>query len=64
MELSPRSTWFLTFGGWLLFTLSAIFFSLEALRNGSVLSVLASLTFLVACILFIVPAIANRPDKP
>ena len=64
MELSPRSTWYLTFGGWLLFTVSAIFFSVEAVRSGSVIAVLASLSFLVACFLFIIPAVLNRPGKP
>ncbi|MGA7759161.1 MAG: hypothetical protein WBL31_16175 [Ilumatobacteraceae bacterium] len=61
MELSPRSTWYLTVGGWLLFTVSATCFSVEALRDGSVLAIVASLSFLVACFMFIVPAILGRP---
>ena len=61
MVLNPRSSWTLTFVGWVLFTVSAVFFTAGALRDGNVTDVLASLSFLLACVLFMVPAILNRP---
>ncbi len=59
--MNARSTWILTFIGWLLFTVSAAFFTVSAARNGDLLDLLASLAFLLACVMFIVPAWANRP---
>lgn len=47
--------------GWVLFTVSAVCFSIEAARDGSVVGLLASLSFLLACIVFMVPVISDRP---
>jgi len=63
MPLSPRSSWNLTFAGWLLFTVSAVCFSIDAVRSGGVVAIVASLSFLVACFMFIIPAIGNRPGS-
>ncbi len=63
MELSPRSSWKLIFVGWVLFTVSAVCFSVEAVRNGSVVGVVASLSFLVACGVFMIPVVADRPGN-
>jgi len=51
----------LTFAGWVLFTVSAAFFTVGALRDGGLIELVASLTFLLACVVFMVPAIMNRP---
>ncbi len=61
--MSPRATWVLTFLGWVFFTLSAVFFTVGAARSGSVVELVASLWFLAACVLFMIPAIVNRPRR-
>ncbi len=50
-------------GGWVLFTVSALFFVVSALRSGGPVEMLASVTFLLACLLFMIPAIADRPRR-
>lgn len=47
--------------GWILFTVSAVFFTVGAVRDGGAVELVASSTFLLACVLFVVPAVANRP---
>lgn len=47
--------------GWILFILCAVLFFFSALRDGDGVLVLASLIFLAACILFLVPLL--RPDR-
>ena len=42
-------------GGWILFILSASFFTAASIRVGDVLSLLGSLLFLFACFLFLIP---------
>lgn len=49
--------------GWVLFTVSAVFFTVGAVRDGGAVELVASLTFLVACALFLVPAVMNRPRR-
>ena len=56
-----RTSWNLTVTGWALFTVSAICFGIEAARTGSVIGLVASLCFLVACGVFMVPVLADRP---
>ncbi len=56
MALSDRSTWRWTMAGWAVFTVSAVLFTIDSVRNGSVIATAASLTFLVGCALFIRPA--------
>jgi predicted membrane channel-forming protein YqfA (hemolysin III family) len=41
--------------GWVLFILSAIFFTISTLQSGDPMGVLGSLFFLVACLVFIAP---------
>ncbi len=41
--------------GWLLFLVCALLFIAAGLRDGDVLITVASLVFLVACVLFLVP---------
>ncbi len=45
----------LDLGGWVLFVLSAIAFTAAAIRDGDALMTVASLFFLAACVLFLVP---------
>ena len=59
--MRPRSSWNLTVVGWVLFTVSAVCFTVQALRAGSVIGLVASLSFLLACLVFMVPVIADRP---
>jgi hypothetical protein len=49
--------------GWALFTVSAIFFTIGALRSGGIIELIASGTFLLACLVFIVPAFGQRPGQ-
>ncbi len=53
--LNSRSIWKLNFSGWILFTLSAIFFIWSSIRAGDIISFIASALFLVACFLFLIP---------
>ncbi len=53
----------MTFVGWLLFTVSAVFFSVGAIRDGGVIELVASLAFLLACVVFLVPNVVNRPRR-
>jgi len=61
--MSPRAVWALTVLGWVLFTVSAIAFLVAALSDGGPVEVIASLAFLVACIVFLIPVVANRPHR-
>ncbi len=63
MALSERSTWWCSISGWTLFTVSALFFTLDAVRDESVVATVASVTFLVACVLFVIPVLASRPPS-
>ena len=48
--------------GWALFTVSALFFVLAALRSGDLLGLLGGLFFFVACVVFLVPLVADPKD--
>ncbi len=63
LSMSPQTSWTLTLAGWVLFTVSALFFVVSSLRNGGPVEMLASATFLLACLLFMIPAIDDRPDR-
>ncbi len=45
--------------GWVLFLLSAIAFTAASIRDGDVLMAIASLFFLAACVLFLVPYVQD-----
>ena len=47
-------------GGWVLFILSASFFTAASIRAGDILSLLGSLLFLFACFLFLIPVCIMR----
>ena len=63
MPLSPRASWNYTLVGWVLFTVSAACFTAEAVRSGGALYLVASVTFLLACLVFMVPVLLNRPGN-
>jgi hypothetical protein len=49
--------------GWLLFVVCAGFFIASSLRSGDWLALAASIIFLLACLLFILPLLGGRkPD--
>jgi predicted membrane channel-forming protein YqfA (hemolysin III family) len=41
--------------GWILFTLSAVFYILSSLESQSLTSLIGSVLFLLACLFFIIP---------
>ncbi len=49
--------------GWVLFILSALFFTVASLRSGDLTSLAGSLFFLIACFFFLRPLLA-RPADP
>jgi hypothetical protein len=57
MEIGMR--WVIA--GWLLFIVSALFFTAAAWRAGDMLALVGSLFFLVACFSFLVPIARKRP---
>jgi hypothetical protein len=61
--MTPRNQWHFNFAGWLLFTGSAAFFTWAAARSGDWIGVAASLLFLIACLLFLVPVWRLRPRR-
>ena len=48
--------------GWVLFTLSALFFIVSSLRNGDIVGLLGGVFFLLACVAFLAPYIGTRKD--
>lgn len=44
--------------GWILFIICALFFLASSLKNHDVLTLIGSLIFLVACVVFMVPLVA------
>ena len=59
--MSPSRGWAITFVGWVLFTLSAVFFTVAAARSGGLVELVASASFLAGCLVFIVAVVADRP---
>ncbi len=48
--------------GWILFTLSALFFIVSSLRNGDVVGLLGGVFFLLACVAFLAPYFGTGKD--
>ena len=61
--MTPRTVWYYNFAGWVLFTLSALGFTWTTWKAGDMIGLAASLFFLVACLVFLVPVWAHRPWK-
>jgi len=49
--------------GWSLFLICAGFFIASSLMDSNLLSLIGSLIFLVACVIFIIPLISRNQDK-
>ena len=47
--------------GWILFIICAIFFIASSLKNHDTLTFIGSVSFLLACIVFLIPLV--RPNK-
>jgi hypothetical protein len=48
--------------GWILFTISALFFIVSSLRNGDIVGLLGGLFFLLACAAFLASYIGSHKD--
>jgi hypothetical protein len=48
--------------GWILFTLSALFFIASSLRNGDIIGLLGGVFFLLACAAFLASYIGTNKD--
>ena len=48
------------FWGWILFVACAVFFIASGIRNNDGLTIVGSVIFLTACILFLIPIIKAR----
>jgi hypothetical protein len=48
--------------GWILFTLSALFFIVSSLRNGDIVGLLGGVFFLLACVAFLAPYSMRHND--
>ena len=49
--------------GWTLFTLSALTYIVDSLRSGDVISLVASLLFLLACGVFFAPLLRREAGR-
>ena len=49
--------------GWILFILCALLFILSALKSGDLILTLASMIFLAACVLFLIPILHRRKGR-
>ncbi len=54
-----RNSWI----GWILFTVSAVFFTATSLRSGDMVGLAGSLLFLVACFFFMIPTRKAAKDR-
>lgn len=61
--MSPTTIWRFEFAGWLLFTLSALAFIWSTAKAGDMVGVVASILFLLACFVFLVPVWLHRPKR-
>ena len=48
--------------GWILFTISALFFIVSSLRNGDVVGLLGGVFFLLACAAFLAAYVGTHKD--
>ena len=49
--------------GWVLFIVCALFFMAAALKNHDTLTLIGSLIFLIACVVFLVPLVRPAPSE-
>ena len=61
--MSNTMVWRFNVCGWLLFVVSALGYCWASLSAGDYLSFAASLFFLIACLVFLVPMFTNPPEE-
>ena len=59
--MAPHTVWRFNFAGWMIFTFSALAYTWGALRAGDGVGLIASILFLLACFVFLVPVWTIRP---
>jgi hypothetical protein len=59
---SPQKVRIFEIWGWILFTISALFFIASSLRNGDLVGLLGGLFFLLACVAFLASYIGTHKD--
>ena len=59
---SPQKDKRFEFWGWILLTISALFFIASSLRNGDLVGLLGGLFFLLACVAFLASYIGTHKD--
>ena len=59
---SPQKDKRFEFWGWILFTISALFFIASSLRNGDLVGLLGGLFFLLACVAFLASYVGTHKD--
>ena len=60
--MSEIRRWKFNLWGWMLFVVSSGFFIWTSLRSGDMIGLFGGLFFFVACIVFIIPLAADKPD--
>ena len=51
------------FWGWILFVICAVFFIVSGIKNQDLFSLIGSIIFLVACLVFIIPMVTKDAKK-
>ena len=59
---SPQKDRRYEFWGWILFTISALFFIVSSLRNGDIVGLLGGVFFLLACAAFLASYFGTHKD--
>ena len=59
---SPQKGRRYEFWGWILFTISALFFIVSSLRNGDIVGLLGGVFFLLACAAFLAAYFGTHRD--
>ncbi|MEM8971920.1 MAG: hypothetical protein AAGD43_07665 [Pseudomonadota bacterium] len=62
-DVNELLSWRFNVCGWILFVLSALGYCWSSIQAGDPVSLIASLLFLIACLVFLVPLMANRPNQ-
>lgn len=61
--MSPLANWWWHMAGWLVFVVSALFFIAASWRAEDWLAIGGSVTFLIACLIFMVPLFRAWPGR-
>lgn len=61
--MRARTVWWWHFAGWILFLVCAVLFLIASARDGDMLTIAASVVFLVACVVFLIPMLRTFPPR-